>query len=72
MKALDWPIMINRLNDVLDISEIEKDTDIKSSTLRKVKTEVLGIQAWDDAIALLDLYLRTCGTDVPRYGDHNV
>jgi len=72
MKALDWPIMIARLNKQMNLTEIEKETGIHFTTLGKVKQECQVITAWDNGIALLDLYIKKFGADVPRYGDHNV
>ena len=71
-KQLDWAIMIERLNKDLSIDQISKKTGIAEPTVRKVKGESMSIVAWDKAIALFDLYLKHYGTDVPRYGDHNV
>jgi len=56
----------------MNLTEIEKETGIHFTTLGKVKQEYQVITAWDNSIALLDLYIKKFGADVPRYGDHNV
>ena len=72
LRDFDWPIMLEKLQaSGLNLAEIGRKTGIAASTVCSVKSEIKNAPAgWNEAINLLDLYLKTTNEDVPRVGDH--
>lgn len=72
LRDFDWPIMLEKLQDKgLSLAEIGRITGIAASTICSVKSEIKNAPAgWNEAIYLLDLYLKKTNEDVPRVGDH--
>jgi hypothetical protein len=71
MKPIDWPAMIHQLNESgITQKQIQYTTGITQSTLTRVKNETMAhSEAWDQALELFDLYLKTTGTPPPRLDD---
>ena len=71
MKPLDWAGMIHQLNEAgVTQKQIQFATGIAQSTLTKVKKETMAhSEAWDQAMELFDLYLKTTGLPPPRVVD---
>ena len=71
-RDIDWVILINKITkNGINQAEICKRTGIAAGTLSTVKQETKNApKGWDEAINLLDLYIRVNGNKVPRIGDH--
>ena len=72
MRDFDWVIMILKLEQQgLTQAEIARRTGISAGTLSPIKTELKEApKGWNDAINLLDLYIKHFGNHVPRIGDY--
>ena len=72
MRDFDWSIMIIKLEqEGLSQAEIARRTGISTGTLSPIKTELKEApKGWNDAINLLDLYIKIMGSNVPRIGDY--
>ena len=71
-RDFDWSIMIIKLEqEGLSQTEIARRTGISAGTLSPIKTELKEApKGWNDAINLLDLYIKYFGSNVPRIGDY--
>jgi hypothetical protein len=71
MKPIDWPAMIHQLNESgVSQKQIQYTTGITQSTLTKIKNETMAhSEAWDQALELFDLYIKTTGFNPPRLDD---
>jgi hypothetical protein len=72
-RTIDWPIVINRLTQHgIQIKEISKETGITEQNLCRVRSEMIPpIKEWNQAMELLDLYLKITGEITPWVGDHH-
>ncbi len=71
-RDFDWAIMIIKLEqEGLSQIEISRLTGVSTGTLSPIKTESKDApKSWNDAINLLDLYIKYFGSNVPRIGDY--
>ena len=71
-RDLDWPVIIMKLGkNGINQAEICRRTGIAAGTLSTVKQETKNPPAgWNEAINLLDLYIKAVGTQVPRIGEY--
>jgi transcriptional regulator with XRE-family HTH domain len=72
MREFDWAVMILKLEqEGLSQAEISRRTGISAGTLSPIKTELKEApKSWNDAMNLLDLYIKIMGSNVPRIGDY--
>ena len=71
-RDLDWPVIIMKLGkNGINQAEICRRTGIAAGTLSPIKTELKEApKGWNEAINLLDLYIKAVGTQVPRIGEY--
>ena len=71
-RDIDFALMIQVLyGKGVSLAEIARKTDIAVSTLSCVKQETKRPSAgWQEAINLLDYWLKATGENPPRVGDH--
>jgi hypothetical protein len=71
-RDIDFALMIQVLyGKGVSLAEIARQTDVAVSTLSCVKQETKRPSAgWQEAINLLDYWLKITGETPPRVGDH--
>ena len=71
-RDIDFALMIQVLyGKGISLAELARKTDIAVSTLSCVKQETKNPSAgWQEAINLLDYWLKATGETPPRVGDH--
>ena len=72
-KMPDLPIIIERLaKEGYTVQSIAEYSNTSREQLNRIKTESLEVpKNWYTLYLILDLYIRTIGTPVPMYGNHN-
>lgn len=68
-KNFDWSAMVEELNKTTSMEEIARRTGTNLKTLEKIKKDYRPVDQFDQAIKLLDMYLKMVAKVPPKFGE---